>query len=47
MGVTYKKYTKKVTRTVSLTRKPKVKAGYEKCKNCGGDGVVKKRTKTK
>lgn len=34
-----------VTRTTTKKRQKKVGAGYKKCPNCGGDGVVKIRKK--
>lgn len=30
-------------KTVTLSKKKKESSGYAKCKNCGGDGVVRVR----
>lgn len=34
---------KKKTKTLSISKKKTASAGYQKCKNCGGDGVVRVR----
>ncbi len=43
MAVVYVKRTVKKKKTVNLTKRKTASAGYQKCKNCGGDGVVRVR----
>lgn len=43
MAAVYVKRTVKKKKTVKLTKNKTASAGYQKCKNCGGDGVVRVR----